>query len=44
MALCGVVIEDLVKYAIGVAVGCLFAFVAQLLLYRDEDAKILEQA
>lgn len=36
--------EDLIKYAIGVAVGCIFAFVAQLLLYRDEDAKILEQA
>lgn len=35
--------EDLVKYAIGVAVGCIAVFIAQLVLYRDEDAKILEK-
>lgn len=34
--------SDLVKFAIGIAIGCVFVFVAQLLLYRDEDAKILE--
>lgn len=33
--------EDLIKYAIGVAVGCVSVFIAQLALYRDEDAKAL---
>lgn len=27
---------DLVKYCIGVAVGCIFAFVAQLMIYKDD--------
>ncbi|MGN0983950.1 MAG: PTS transporter subunit EIIC, partial [Gemmiger sp.] len=34
---------DLVKYAIGVAVGGIFTFVVQMIIYRDEDAKILEK-
>ena len=33
--------DDLIKYAIGVAVGGIFVFVAQVLTYSDEDAKIL---
>lgn len=34
---------DLVKYAIGLAVGCAAVFIAQLALYRDSDAKALEK-
>lgn len=34
-------VEDLVKYCIGIAAGGLFVFIAQLLTYRDEDAKNL---
>lgn len=34
---------DLIKYAIGVAVGSIFTFVVQLMIYNDEDAKILEK-
>lgn len=35
---------DLVKYAIGVAAGCIAVFIAQLVMYREEDAKTLENA
>lgn len=34
---------DLIKYAIGVAAGGIFTFVVQLIIYKDEDAKILEK-
>lgn len=33
--------EDVIKYAIGLAVGCIAVFIAQLMLYRDEDARVL---
>jgi len=33
--------DDLVKYCIGVAVGCIFAFVAELFMYNDGQAKKL---
>ncbi len=32
---------DLVKYCIGVAVGCIFAFVAELVIYNDDQARKL---
>lgn len=32
-------LTDIVKYSIGVAVGCIFVFVAQLVMYDDNRAK-----
>jgi PTS system beta-glucosides-specific IIC component len=34
-------LTDLIKYSIGVLVGGVFVFVAQLITYKDEDAKNL---
>ncbi len=34
--------SDLVKFAIGIGIACVVVFIAQVILYRDEDAKILE--
>lgn len=33
--------EDVIRYAAGLAVGCIAVFIAQLMLYRDEDAEVL---
>lgn len=32
---------DLIKYCIGVAAGCIFAFAAELVIYNNDKAKKL---